>query len=246
MEFLGRVDFQVKVRGYRIELGEIEAALLRHPQVREAVVLAREDVAGEKRLVAYVVPAGGAAPVPAELRESLQRVLPEYMVPWSFVILDRLPVTANGKLDRQALPSPREAAALAAGAAEGDGEESFVAPRSELERAIAEVWREVLQLERVGVHDNFFESGGSSLLIVKLHGRLLEALGREVPIIELFRHPTIDALARQLSEAPPEAGAAPAEAARTGQTRERARSRRTRCGSSGRPARAAAARRNEE
>jgi amino acid adenylation domain-containing protein len=221
MEFLGRVDFQVKVRGYRIELGEIESALLRHPQVREAVALAREDVAGEKRLVAYVVPAGGPAPVPAELRESLQRVLPEYMVPWSFVILDRLPVTANGKLDRQALPSPREAAALAV---EGEGE-SYVAPRSELERAIAEVWREVLQLERVGVHDNFFESGGSSLLIVKLHGRLLEALGREIPVMELFRHTTIDALARKLSEAPPPAGAAPAEEARTGQTRERARSR---------------------
>jgi amino acid adenylation domain-containing protein len=221
MEFLGRVDFQVKVRGYRIELGEIESALLRHPRVREAVALAREDVAGEKRLVAYVVPAGGPAPVPAELRESLQRVLPEYMVPWSFVILDRLPVTANGKLDRHALPSPREAAAMAA---EGETE-AYVAPRSELERAIAEVWREVLQLERVGVHDNFFESGGSSLLIVKLHGRLHEALGREIPVMELFRHSTIDALARKLSETPPPAGAAPAEEARTGQTRERARSR---------------------
>ncbi|MEO6191373.1 MAG: amino acid adenylation domain-containing protein, partial [Thermoanaerobaculia bacterium] len=226
MEFLGRVDFQVKVRGYRIELGEIESALLRHPRVREAVALAREDVEGEKRLVAYVVPpAGGPAPVPAELRESLQRVLPEYMVPWSFVILDRLPVTANGKLDRHALPSPREAAALAAGAGADAEGEAYVAPRSELERAIAEVWREVLQLERVGVHDNFFESGGSSLLIVKLHGRLHEALGREIPVMELFRHTTIDALARKLSEAPPPAGAAPTEEARTGQTRERARSR---------------------
>jgi amino acid adenylation domain-containing protein len=219
MEFLGRVDFQVKVRGYRIELGEIEAALLRHPQVREAVALARQDVAGEKRLVAYVVPAG-PAPAPGELREALQRTLPEYMVPWSFVILDRLPVTANGKLDRQALPSPQTAAALATA---GD-EAAYVAPRNELERAIAEVWREVLQLERVGVHDNFFESGGSSLLIVKLHGRLHEALGREIPVMELFRHTTIDALARKLSEAPPE-GAAPAEEARTEQTRERARSR---------------------
>ncbi len=218
MEFLGRVDFQVKVRGYRIELGEIESALLRHPQVREAVALAREDVAGEKRLVAYVVPGGGPAPAPAELREALQKTLPEYMVPWSFVILDRLPVTANGKLDRQALPSPQAAAAT-----EGDGA-AHVAPRNELERAIAEVWREVLQLERVGVHDNFFESGGSSLLIVKLHGRLLEALGREIPVMELFRHTTIDALARKLSEAPPE-GDAPTEEARTEQTRERARSR---------------------
>jgi amino acid adenylation domain-containing protein len=216
MEFLGRVDFQVKVRGYRIELGEIEAALLRHRQVREAVALAREDASGEKRLVAYVVPAGSPAPATAELREALQRTLPEYMVPWSFVMLDRLPVTANGKLDRQALPAPGEAASG----------EAYVAPRNELERAIAEVWREVLGLERVGVHDNFFESGGSSLLIVKLHGRLNEALGTDIPILELFRHTTIDALARKLSEAPPvEEAAAPSEAPKAEQARERARSR---------------------
>ena len=215
MEFLGRVDFQVKVRGYRIELGEIEAALLRHPGVREAVALAREDAGGEKRLVAYVVPAGSPAPAPAELREALQRTLPEYMVPWSFVMLDRLPVTANGKLDRQALPAPGEAAAG----------EAFVAPRNELERAIAAVWREVLGLERVGVHDNFFESGGSSLLIVKLHGRLNEALGTDVPILELFRHTTIDALARKLSEAPPAEEAAAVEAPQAEEARERVRSR---------------------
>jgi surfactin family lipopeptide synthetase A len=223
MEFLGRVDFQVKVRGYRIELGEIEAALLRHPQVREAVALAREDVAGEKRLVAYVVAAGAPAPAAAELREALRQTLPEYMVPWSFVLLDRLPVTANGKLDREALPSPQAAAGAPAG-------EDSVAPRNELERAIAEVWREVLHLDRVGMNDNFFESGGSSLLIVKLHGRLGEALGREIPILELFRHTTIEALARKLSEAPPEgevpaAMAATAAVAKAEQTRERARSR---------------------
>ncbi|MFL6235266.1 MAG: amino acid adenylation domain-containing protein, partial [Thermoanaerobaculia bacterium] len=217
MEFLGRVDFQVKVRGYRIELGEIEAALLRHPGVREAVVLAREDAGGEKRLVAYVVPTVSPAPAPAELREALQRTLPEYMVPWSFVTLDRLPVTANGKLDRGALPAPGEAA----------GGEAYVAPRNELERSIAAVWREVLGVERVGVHDNFFESGGSSLLIVKLHGRLNEALGTEIPILELFRHTTIDALARKLSEAPAveEEAAAPAAAPRAEEARERARSR---------------------
>jgi surfactin family lipopeptide synthetase A len=125
-------------------------------------------------------------------------------------------VTANGKLDRQALPAPGEAAAG----------EAFVAPRNELERAIAAVWREVLGLERVGVHDNFFESGGSSLLIVKLHGRLNEALGTDVPIMELFRHTTIDALARKLSEAPPAAeAAAPEETPQAEQARERARSR---------------------
>jgi surfactin family lipopeptide synthetase A len=222
MEFLGRVDFQVKVRGYRIELGEIEAALLRHPGIREAVALAREDAGGEKRLVAYVVPSGSPAPTTAELRESLQRTLPEYMVPWSFVTLDRLPVTANGKLDRDALPAPGAPGAAPAAA------EAYVAPRNELERAIAAVWREVLELERVGVHDNFFESGGSSLLIVKLHGRLNEALGTDVPILELFRHTTIDALARKLSEAPPSPASqvTPAEAAAKGEeARERARSR---------------------
>ena len=215
MELLGRIDFQVKIRGYRIELGEIEAALLRHPGVRDAVALAREDAGGQKRLVAYVVPSVSPVPAAAELREALQRTLPEYMVPWSFVMLDRLPVTANGKLDRQALPAPGEAAAGAA----------YVAPRNELERTIAAVWREVLEVERVGVHDNFFESGGSSLLIVKLHGRLKEALGTDIPILELFRHTTIDALARELAAAPPAETVAPAEAPQAEQARERARSR---------------------
>src|SRR5262249_5211161 len=148
MEFLGRVDFQVKVRGYRIELGEIEAALLRHPGVREAVALAREDAGGEKRLGGCVGASGSPAPAPGQLREAVQRTRPEYSVPPSFVTLDRLPVTANGKLDRQALPAPGEAA----------GGEAYEAPRNELERSVAAVWREVLGVERVGVHDNFFES----------------------------------------------------------------------------------------
>ena len=214
LEFLGRIDHQVKVRGYRIELGEIESALLKHPGVREAVALAREDVPGEKRLVAYVVPAmiPGESPAPSaeELRAALQQTLPEYMVPWSFVTLESLPVTPNGKLDRDALPAPDTGVASA-----------YVAPRNELERAIAGVWREVLGVERVGVHDNFFESGGSSLLIVKLHSRLKEALGRDVPVMELFRHTTIDALTRELAateEAPP-------PEVRSEQVRERARTR---------------------
>ena len=205
----------MKIRGFRIELGEIEARLAEHELVRESVVLARGDGGGEKRLVAYVVPSGLsgslAAPAAAELREALQRTLPEYMVPWSFVTLDRLPVTANGKLDRQALPAPGEAAGGAA----------YEAPRNELERSIAAVWREVLGVERVGVHESFFESGGSSLLIVKLHSRLKEALGVDVPILELFRHTTIDALARELAAVPPVETAAP----QAEQARERVRSR---------------------
>jgi len=205
LEFLGRIDHQVKIRGYRIELGEIEVALSRHSGVREAVVLAREDIPGEKRLAGYVVPSRQPAPTAAELREFLLATLPEYMVPWAFVELPAFPVTTNGKLDRAALPAPQASPAAGGGA--------YVAPRNELERAIARVWREVLQVERVGVKDNFFESGGSSLLIVKLHARLKEALGRDVPVMELFRHSTIDALARKLAE---EGEAAPAAAEATG------------------------------
>ena len=206
MEFLGRIDAQVKVRGYRIELGEIESALLRHPGIREGVVAVREDVPGEKRLVGYVVPAGPPAPpVPdtAGMRAFLQETLPEYMVPWSFVELASLPVTANGKLDREALPAPREVRAA----------EAYVAPRNDLERAIGAVWREVLQLDRVGVRENFFEVGGSSLLLGRLQSRLRQAIGREVPFVELFRHPTIESLARSL-EGEAAAPAAKAEAAR--------------------------------
>jgi len=196
LEFLGRVDFQVKIRGHRIELEEIETALLRHPGVREAVVLAREDVPGDKRLVGYVVPSRQPAPTAAELRAALQQTLPEPMVPWTFVLLPALPLTVNGKVDRaaiSAMPAPRTMAEAGAG---------FVAPRNELEREIGAVWREVLDLPRVGVHDNFFESGGSSLLIVKLHSRLKAALGVDLAVTELFRHPTVDALARRLAEEP--------------------------------------------
>jgi amino acid adenylation domain-containing protein len=201
LEFLGRTDQQVKIRGYRIELGEIEAALLRHPGVREAVVLARlarEDVPGEKRLAAYIVPArvpAGPAPSTAELRTFLQETLPEYMVPWAFVEMEALPVTGNGKLDRAALPAPRAAQAK---------DTAFVAPRNDLERAIAAAWREVLHLDQVGVQESFFEAGGSSLLLARLQSRLRESLGREVPFVELFRHPTIESLARSLEQEAPE------------------------------------------
>ncbi|HEV7509092.1 MAG TPA: non-ribosomal peptide synthase/polyketide synthase [Thermoanaerobaculia bacterium] len=189
LEFLGRADFQVKIRGFRIELEEIEAALLRLPGVREAVVVARDDTPGEPRLVGYVV----AAAAPAELRESLLQTLPEPMVPWTFVRLDTLPLSANGKVDRKALPAPQVAVTPDAG---------FVAPRNDLERRIGTVWREVLDLPAVGVHDNFFESGGSSLRIVKLHSRLKAALEVEVAVTDLFRHPTIASLARHLAEQP--------------------------------------------
>jgi amino acid adenylation domain-containing protein len=227
LEFLGRVDHQVKVRGYRIELGEIEVALSRHPGIREAVVLAREDVPGEQRLVAYVVPAAAAAE-PAEgdgagrvdaLRAFLLASLPEPMVPWDFIAMERLPVTANGKLDRAALPAPRDARGAAAPA--------YVAPRNELERAIGAAWREVLGVERIGVRESFFQAGGSSLLMARLQSRLRQTLARDIPFVELFKHPTIESLARSLGEpanlAAEAAGPAPGPQSRPA---ERARLRR--------------------
>jgi amino acid adenylation domain-containing protein len=210
LDFLGRVDHQVKIRGYRVEPAEIESALLRHPDVREAAVLAREDAPGEKRLVGYIVPSRQPAPAAAELREFLQETLPEYMVPWSFVALAALPVTGNGKLDREALPAPPEA---------GTGT-AFVAPRNDLERAIAAAWRDVLRLDRVGVRESFFEVGGSSLLLARLQSRLRQALGREIPFVELFRHPTIESLARSLE------GEAPRPEERAEQARARTETRR--------------------
>jgi amino acid adenylation domain-containing protein len=212
LEFLGRVDSQVKIRGYRIELGEIEVALARHPGLRDAVVLAREDVPGDKRLVGYVVPAVSPGPSTSELRAFLQETLPEYMVPWAFVVLEAMPVTANGKLDRAALPAPSEIRDARA--------EAYVAPRNDLERTIAAVWCEVLQLDRVGVEESFFEVGGSSLLLARLQSRLRQALGREIPFVELFRHPTVESLARSLE------GEAPAPEERAEQTRARTQTRR--------------------
>jgi acyl-coenzyme A synthetase/AMP-(fatty) acid ligase len=196
VEFFARADAQVKIRGFRIEPGEIEAALARHPGVREAVVVARQDGtgseggAGAKRLVAYyVVPPGAPAPTAEELGEFLRARLPEYMVPALWMALDRLPLTPNGKIDRRALPAPRAAANAAA---------EYVAPRTDTERTIAEVWREVLSVDRVGRHDKFFALGGHSLLLVRAHGRLAERLGREIAVIDLFRHPDVASLGRFL------------------------------------------------
>jgi amino acid adenylation domain-containing protein len=191
LEFLGRVDQQVKIRGFRIELGEIEVALARHPEIREAVVLAREDVPGDKRLVAYVVPAtaGGPAPAAGELRELLRRSLPDYMIPAAFVGLDHLPVTANGKLDRRALPAPRWDHAEAA-----DDD----LPLTATEEALAGLWRDVLSVERVGRHDDFFDLGGHSLLATQLVARLRERFGAEMPLRTIFQAPLLAELAARI------------------------------------------------
>jgi amino acid adenylation domain-containing protein len=212
LEYLGRLDAQVKVRGFRIELGEVEAALRRNPAVTDCVVMAREDAPGDKRLVAYVV-AGVEAD---ELREHLRRSLPEYMVPWAFVSLERLPLTPNGKLDRKALPAP-EGSSYAARA--------YEAPRTEAERKVAAVWAEVLGVESVGAHDRFFDLGGHSLLLVRVQARLREAFGQPVPITHLFRYLTVSALAAALEAPAPEPAAAPADDARVRDGRHRLRAR---------------------
>ncbi|MBW8767933.1 MAG: AMP-binding protein, partial [Geodermatophilales bacterium] len=186
VEFLGRIDHQVKVRGFRIELGEVEAALAAHPAVREAVVVARADDAG-RRLVAYLVPHPEGAEAPllslAELRANLSLTLPDYMVPAAWVLLGALPLTPSGKVDRRALPAP-EGGRLELGAV-------YVAPRTALEELLAGIWAEVLGLDRVGVHDNFFALGGHSLLAAQVVSRAGEALEIEVPLRLLFEAPTV-------------------------------------------------------
>ncbi len=210
LEFLGRLDQQVKVRGQRLELGEVEAALGRHPGVREAAVAAHEDGSGETRLIGYFVAARHPAPVAAELREALLATLPDAMVPWIWVELPAMPLTSAGKLDRTALPAP------AAGTGGGNGSHgggAYVPPRNDLERTIAAVWRDLLALPEIGVDENFFAAGGSSLLIIRLQSRLRQALGREIPTFELFRHPTIASLAQSLDGGGETAGSVAAAAA---------------------------------
>jgi amino acid adenylation domain-containing protein len=192
IEFLGRIDNQTKIRGFRIELGEIESVLGQHAGVREAVVLAREDSPGDKRLVAYVVPRQEPAPTINELRSFLKEKLPEYMIPSAFVLLDALPLTPNGKLDRQALPAPDQN--------RPEPEESYIAPRTPVEEMLAEIWAEVLKLDKVGVHDNFFELGGHSLLATQVISRVRNTFLVEVGVRSLFEMPTVAHLAKAIEE----------------------------------------------
>jgi amino acid adenylation domain-containing protein/non-ribosomal peptide synthase protein (TIGR01720 family) len=186
LEFLGRLDQQVKLHGFRIELGEVETVLSQHPAVQESVVLAREDRPGDKRLVAYLVPDQEPAPSVSELRGFLQRQLPEYMVPSAFVLLDALPLTPNGKVDRQALPAPGPARPML--------EATFVAPVNPIEKTLAEIWTQVLGLERVGIYDNFFELGGDSILSLQVIARAKQA-GIQLTLKQLFQNQTIAQLA---------------------------------------------------
>jgi amino acid adenylation domain-containing protein len=213
LDFMGRVDNQVKVRGFRIEPGEIETRLAEHPAVSDAVVLVREDKPGDRRLVAYYL--GEAVEIEA-LRAHLSQRLPEYMVPAAYLRLERLPLTPNGKVDRRALPAPERSSY---------GTRGYQAPRSEAERTVAAVWAEVLGVESVGAHDRFFDLGGHSLLLVRVQGRLVEAFGRPVPITHLFSYLTVSALAAALEAPAPEPAAAPADDARVRDGRQRLRAR---------------------
>jgi acyl carrier protein len=191
VDFYGRVDHQVKIRGHRIELGEIEADLTQEPSVREAVVVSREDIPGDQRLVAYVVPSGNS-PIDVEgIRVNLRKKLPEYMVPGQFVVLDEFPMTPNKKVDRNALPRPDERAV----------EKTLAAspPENEVQTRIAEIWQNNLGIAQVGIDENFFDLGGHSLLAVKVHRDIKDALSCEITITDLFRYPTINALANHLN-----------------------------------------------
>jgi amino acid adenylation domain-containing protein/non-ribosomal peptide synthase protein (TIGR01720 family) len=191
--FAGRVDEQVKVRGFRVELGEVESALNAHAGIKECVVVAWEDEGGEKRLVAYAVAEAGPALNLTELRSHLGQRLPEYMVPSAIVVLEELPLTAHGKIDKRALPDP-ELTRLRV-------EREYVAPRTPVESLLARIWSSLLNVERIGVHDDFFEFGGHSLLATQLVSRVRDALQVEIPVRRLFEGPTIARFAEQVDTA---------------------------------------------
>jgi acyl-CoA synthetase (AMP-forming)/AMP-acid ligase II/acyl carrier protein len=185
LDFLGRIDDQVKIRGYRIELGEIESVLNRHPQLKQASVLAWEERPGERRLVAYVVPADGQEISGRDLHLYLVQKLPEYMVPTLFVPIEQLPLSPNGKVNRQKLPLP--------GAGWYAGE--YLPPRDRTEQVLANIWEELLKLERVGVHDDFFDLGGHSLIATRMVSKIQREFGVTLPLQSIFEAPTIAGLA---------------------------------------------------
>lgn len=194
IQFLGRADQQIKLRGFRIEPGEIESTLKLRAHIKEAVVIMREDTPGDKRLVAYVVAHHGETSTSAELRSFLQKTLPPHMIPSHFVWLDGLPLTLSGKIDRQCLPAPEQKRSLP--------EQTYIAPRSEMEQTIATIWQQYLGVAQVGVNDNFFELGGHSLLLVQVQKAITTALSREITLTDLFKYSTVASLAKHLSMNP--------------------------------------------
>jgi amino acid adenylation domain-containing protein len=190
IEYLGRIDNQVKIRGHRIELGEIETMLGQHSAIQQSVVLAREDCPGDRRLVAYAVASAGANPSPQDLRGFLQHKLPDYMVPSAFVFLKSLPLTPNGKLERKSLPAPDHR--------RPELVDAFAAPTTPVEELLANIWADVLNLDKVGVHDNFFELGGHSLLATQVISRIRDCFKLELPLRSLFETPTIAGIAERI------------------------------------------------
>ncbi|MBR8837459.1 MAG: amino acid adenylation domain-containing protein [Stigonema ocellatum SAG 48.90 = DSM 106950] len=188
IEYLGRADQQFKIRGYRIEPGEVEAVLEQYPHVQQAVVVIREDIQNDRRLVAYVVVADAetSAAATSELRQFLLKKLPEYMVPTAIMFLEKLPLTPSGKVDRRALPAPNLVRQQVA--------ETFVAPRNELEQQLTNIWQEVLGIQPIGVQDNFFDLGGHSLLALSVFAQIEQKLGENLPLVTLFQAPTIEQL----------------------------------------------------
>jgi acyl-coenzyme A synthetase/AMP-(fatty) acid ligase/acyl carrier protein len=187
IEFIGRIDNQVKIRGYRIELGEIEAVLGQHPSVQSSTVVVREDAPVDRRLVAYIVENKGSSAEALELRGYLKNKLPDYMVPSAFVFMDALPLTPNGKIDRSKLPMP-----------ESSQRSEFVAPRTPVEQNIAQIWAEVLRVDRVGIDDNFFDLGGHSLLATQVISRMRGVFNYDIPLRSLFEAPTVEDLAMMI------------------------------------------------
>ncbi|MFN2235434.1 MAG: non-ribosomal peptide synthetase, partial [Anaerolineales bacterium] len=190
--FLGRIDHQIKIRGFRVELGEIEAVLGQHPAVSKSAVIVREDSPGDKRLVAYIVPELQETGLLREVRRFLKEKVPEYMIPSAFVLLDKLPLTSNGKLDREALPLPDQV--------RPELDSTIVAPRTPVEQRITAIWKDVLGMEQIGVHDNFFELGGHSLLATQVITRVRQAFQAEIPLGDFFDVPTVAGLATYLEE----------------------------------------------
>ena len=193
LEYLGRIDYQVKLRGFRIELGEIEASLMQYPHIEQAVVVLYKSQEyknqDDERLIAYIAASKDLSQI--EIRQFLQNKLPAYMLPSNYVMLKALPLTPNRKIDRKALPTPEETRLQL--------EVAYVQPKTEIEQAIAQIWKQVLQVEKVGIHDNFFDLGGHSLLMIKVHSQLKDKFKTNIPLVEMFRHPTISSLTSYFS-----------------------------------------------
>jgi acyl-coenzyme A synthetase/AMP-(fatty) acid ligase len=191
IEYLGRLDHQVKVRGFRIELGEIEAALLRQPSIQDAAVIAREQRTGEKHLVSYLAVNGNGRVDVTELRNALSQELPAYMVPAAFVVLPKLPLSPNGKVDRKTLMQME---------VQLESTQEYAAPRTELEKQLLQIWEEVLELNSIGIHDNFFEIGGNSLLAVQISTRIHRRLTAAISVRQIFEFPTVSGLSELVGQ----------------------------------------------